>query len=66
MSATPQDVQALIDQGLADLTKVTGKYDPNGKNWKPALAAFAAARAEAGQLLPPGAPPTADFSFVEE
>ncbi len=56
MSATPQDVQALIDSATASLEKVTGRYNPNGKYWKPALADLAAARAEAGELVAPPSP----------
>lgn len=61
MAATPQDVQAKIDLAVSYLKKVTGKYNPTGKNWKPALDALAAARAEAGELVAPS-PPHAEFT----
>lgn len=64
MSATPQDVQALIDSAVANLKKTTGKYNPDGKYWKLALADLAAARAEAGQLVAPSSL-TAAFSVKE-
>ena len=53
MAATPQDVQALIDAAVVNLKKVTGKYNPNGKYWKPAMDDLAAARAEVGNLVSP-------------
>lgn len=57
MTASPQHVQTLIDQATANLKLVTSRYAPNGKNWKPGLAALAAARLEAGELVAPTPPP---------
>lgn len=56
MSATPQDAQAKIDSAVVNLKKVTGKYAPSGKYWKPAMDDLASARAEVGLLLPEIAP----------
>jgi hypothetical protein len=61
--ASPQDVQAKLDQAVAALKQTTVGYinrkwttPPPGTNWANALTLIAAARAEAGQLVAPTAP----------
>ena len=64
MSATPQDVQAKLDAAVSALELTTVGYKnkywktpPAGSQWALGLAAIAAARAEAGQLVAPSPTP---------
>lgn len=67
MTATPADVQAKIDHAVDELKHTTQGYAKGGAglHWTAALAALADARAEAGQLVTPGSPPHAAFTFKE-
>lgn len=78
MTATPADVQAQLDIAVAALAKTNKTYPsmvktygsdwtkwPQTSQWYIARKAISDARAEAGQLVSPGGPPQAAFTYKE-